>query len=73
MFQTGKRTLGRYMVLLNSRTVNVATFHAARDTNPWYGMLKPYFSILMNRLNGKICVSEPAKTHMMQYLSLIHI
>ncbi len=58
-----------YMVLLNSRTVNVATFHAARDTNPWYGMLKPYFSILMNRLNGKICVSEPAKAHMMQYFA----
>lgn len=58
-----------YMVLLNSRTVNVATFHAARDTNPWYGMLKPYFSILMNRLNGKICVSQPAKTHMMQYFA----
>jgi phosphatidylinositol alpha-mannosyltransferase len=58
-----------YMVLLNSRAVNVATFHAARDTNPWYGMLKPYFSILMNRLNGKICVSEPAKQHMMQYFA----
>ena len=27
-----------YMVLLNSRAVNVATFHAARDTNPWYAM-----------------------------------
>jgi phosphatidylinositol alpha-mannosyltransferase len=58
-----------YMVLLNSRTVNVATFHAARDTNPWYSMLKPYFSILMNRLNGKICVSEPAKQHMLQYFA----
>ncbi|MCA9859990.1 MAG: glycosyltransferase family 4 protein [Thermomicrobiales bacterium] len=58
-----------YMVLLNSRTVNVATFHAARDTNPWYGMLKPYFSILMNRLNGKICVSEPARQHMLQYFA----
>jgi len=31
-------------VLLNSRTINVATFPRP-DTNPWYGMLKPYFSI----------------------------
>jgi phosphatidyl-myo-inositol alpha-mannosyltransferase len=56
-----------YMVLLNSRAVNVATFHAARDFNPFYTFLKPYFSFLMGRLHGKICVSEPSRTHMLQY------
>ena len=36
-----------YIVLLNSQSANVATFHAARATNPWYTMLKPYFGFLM--------------------------
>ncbi len=56
-----------YIVLLNSQSVNVATFHAARATNPWYSMLKPYFGFLMSRLDGRICVSEPAKTVIQQY------
>lgn len=54
-----------YIVLLNSQSANVATFHAARATNPWYSMLKPYFGFLMSRLDARICVSEPAR-HMIQ-------
>jgi phosphatidyl-myo-inositol alpha-mannosyltransferase len=56
-----------YIVLLNSQSANVATFHAARATNPWYTMLKPYFGFLMSRLDGRICVSEPARTVIQQY------
>jgi len=54
-------------VLLNSQSANVATFHAARATNPWYSMLKPYFGFLMSRLDSRICVSEPARTVIQQY------
>lgn len=50
-----------YMVLLNSRAVNVATFHAARDTNPWYSTFKPYMSFVLGRLDARICVSQPAR------------
>ena len=50
-----------YMVLLNSRAVNVATFHAFRETNPWYTAFKPYMSFVLGRLDAKIAVSEPAR------------
>lgn len=50
-----------YMVLLNSRAVNVATFHAARDTNAWYTAFKPYMSFVLSRVDARIAVSEPAR------------
>lgn len=50
-----------YMVLLNSRAVNIATFHAFRATNPWYAAFKPYMSFVLSRLDAKIAVSEPAR------------
>jgi phosphatidylinositol alpha-mannosyltransferase len=56
-----------YMVLLNSKAVNVATFHAARDTNPWYATFKPYMSFVLNRVDAKICVSEPARDNISQH------
>jgi phosphatidyl-myo-inositol alpha-mannosyltransferase len=56
-----------HMVLLNSKTVNVATFHAARVTNPWYTAFKPYFSMVLGKLDGRIAVSEPARELMTQY------
>ncbi len=56
-----------YIVLLNSQSLNVATFHAARETNPWYTMLKPYFGFLMSRLDERICVSEPARRNIDQH------
>lgn len=56
-----------YMVLLNSKAVNVATFHAARDTNPWYTTFKPYMSFVLGRVDAKVCVSQPAKAQIMEY------
>lgn len=55
------------MVLLNSKSVNVATFHAARASNPWYTAFKPYFSLILGRLDGRIAVSEPARELVGQY------
>ena len=45
------------MVLLNSHSTNVATFHAYRDSNAWYSALRPYLSFLLSRLDEKIAVS----------------
>ena len=56
-----------YMVLLNSKAVNVATFHAARDTNPWYATFKPYMSFVLGRVDAKICVSEAARVNIVQH------
>ena len=51
-----------YLVLLNSRSVNVATFHAFRASSPWYTAFKPYMTFMMSRLDARIAVSEPHAT-----------
>lgn len=56
-----------YMVLLNSKAVNIATFHAFRANNPWYTAFKPYMSFILSRLDGRIAVSEPALDFVSQY------
>ena len=56
-----------YLVLLNSRSVNVATFHAFRSSSPWYTAFKPYMSFMMSRLDARIAVSEPARDFVSQY------
>jgi phosphatidylinositol alpha-mannosyltransferase len=56
-----------YMVLLNSKAVNVATFHAYRFSNPWYSAFKPYMSFVLGRLDGRIAVSDAAKEFVSQY------
>lgn len=56
-----------YMVVLNSRAVNVATFHAFRGTNPWYTAFKPYMSFVLGRLDARLAVSEPAREMISQY------
>lgn len=56
-----------YLVLLNSRSVNVATFHAFRASSPWYSAFKPYMSFMMSRLDARIAVSEPARNFVSQY------
>jgi phosphatidylinositol alpha-mannosyltransferase len=56
-----------YMVLLNSRAVNVATFHAFRTSNPWYTAFKPYMSFVLSRLDARVAVSEPAREMVEQY------
>ena len=56
-----------YMVLLNSRAVNVGTFHAYRFSNPWYSAFKPYMSFVLGRLDGRIAVSDVAREFVSQY------
>ncbi len=56
-----------YLVLLNSKSVNVATFHAFRASSPWYTAFKPYMSFMMSRLDARIAVSEPARDFVSQY------
>jgi phosphatidylinositol alpha-mannosyltransferase len=56
-----------YMVLLNSQSVNVATFHAARASNPWYRGFRSYMTFVLSRLDGRIAVSEPAREVVGQY------
>lgn len=56
-----------YMVLLTSKSVNVATFHAFRASNPWYTAFKPYMSFVLGRLDARIAVSEPAREFVSQY------
>jgi phosphatidylinositol alpha-mannosyltransferase len=56
-----------YMVLLNSRAVNVGTFHAFSGSQPWYSALKPYMSFVLSRLDGRIAVSPPAREFVMKY------
>ncbi len=56
-----------YLVLLNSRAVNVATFHAYRASSPWYTAFKPYMTYMMSRLDARIAVSEPARNFVSGY------
>ena len=56
-----------YLVLLNSRTTNVATFHAYRTTNHWYTIFKPYMAFVLSRLDARVAVSEPARQYANQY------
>jgi phosphatidylinositol alpha-mannosyltransferase len=56
-----------YMVLLNSRAVNVGTFHAYSGSQPWYSALKPYMSFVLTRLDGRIAVSAPARDFVTKY------
>lgn len=56
-----------YLVLLNSRAVNVGTFHAYRASSPWYTAFKPYMTFMMSRLDARIAVSEPARDFVSGY------
>lgn len=56
-----------YMVLLNSPSVNVATFHAYSGSMPWYSALKPYMSFVLGRLDARIAVSPPARDFVSSY------
>jgi len=56
-----------WMALLGSDTVNVATFHAQRDGSAWYRALAPVFAPIVNRLDARIAVSEPASAFINRY------
>jgi phosphatidylinositol alpha-mannosyltransferase len=56
-----------YMVLLNSKAVNIGTFHAYRPSNWLYSTFKPYMAFVLSRLDAKIAVSEPARETVQSY------
>src|SRR6478735_7705602 len=56
-----------YMVLLNSKAVNVGTFHAYRPSNWLYSTFKPYMAFVLSRLDAKVAVSEPARETVESY------
>lgn len=56
-----------YMVLLNSSSANVATFHAYSPSQPWYNAFKPYMSFVLGRIDARIAVSPPAKDFINRY------
>ena len=47
-------------VLLNSRTLNVGTFHAFAQSNIAYYYMRPVLRYFVSRLDGRIAVSQPA-------------
>ncbi len=48
------------VVLRHSKTVNVGTFHAYRESHLGYYYAKPVLKRFMRRLHGRICVSDAA-------------
>jgi phosphatidylinositol alpha-mannosyltransferase len=55
------------MVLLNSHSTNVGTFHAQGVSNAFYATLKPYLTFLLSKMDGRIAVSEPARDFVSTY------
>lgn len=55
------------MALTHSRSVNVGTFHAQRDTHLIYQYGKRIFQPFFDKLDGKIAVSEAARETVAQY------
>lgn len=55
------------MVLLNSHSTNVGTFHAQGESNALYATLKPYLTFLLSKLDLRIAVSEPARDFVSTY------
>jgi len=54
-------------VLRHSRTVNVGTFHAYRDSHAGYQLARPLLEPFLARLDGRIAVSEPARDMVAHY------
>lgn len=53
-------------ILRYSRSINVGTFHAYRESNTGFEVGKPIFRY-MGRLHGRIAVSEATKAYIQQY------
>lgn len=49
-----------YMVLLNSKAPNIATFHAFRTSNWLYATFNAYMAFVLGRVDSRIAVSQPA-------------
>jgi phosphatidyl-myo-inositol alpha-mannosyltransferase len=54
-------------VLRHSKAINVGTFHAYRESHALYGRSKRLLLPFMNRLDGKIAVSQAALDAVAQY------
>ena len=54
-------------VLRHSKTVNVGTFHAYREGHPAYEIMRPILRRFIDKLDGKICVSEAAREMVSRY------
>ncbi|MCX7840416.1 MAG: glycosyltransferase family 4 protein, partial [Anaerolineae bacterium] len=54
-------------VLRLSRALNIGTFHAFRETNALYEYAAPVVRRVLNRLNGRICVSDAVRDYITQY------
>jgi phosphatidylinositol alpha-mannosyltransferase len=55
------------VVLRHSRSVNVGTFHAYRDSHAGYQIGRPLLEPFVNRLQGRIAVSPAARDMVAQY------
>jgi phosphatidylinositol alpha-mannosyltransferase len=55
------------VVLRHAKTVTVGTFHAYRDTHTVYEWAKPAIQPFIDRLDGKIVVSEAAQSTVARY------
>ncbi|MFN2115806.1 MAG: glycosyltransferase family 4 protein [Anaerolineae bacterium] len=54
-------------VLRHSRAVNVGTFHAYRESNAGYQVVKPFLDPFFGRLDGRIAVSPAARELIASY------
>jgi len=55
------------LALWYSRSTNIATFHAARDTTPAYAMFSRPLQPLFRKIDGPIAVSEVARRSIARY------
>lgn len=54
-------------VLHESRSVNIGTFHAYRETNPSYELGRPIFRHFIAKLHGRIAVSQATRDYISSY------
>jgi len=55
------------VTLRHSKSVNIGTFHAYRESNFAYLAGKPVLKIFINKLHGRIAVSQPARDLVARY------
>jgi phosphatidylinositol alpha-mannosyltransferase len=55
------------VVLRHSHALNVGTFHAYRESNVLYEYMRPLVSRVINRLDGRIFVSDAVREYITRY------
>ncbi len=55
------------VVLRHSHALNVGTFHAYRESNALYEYMRPLIKRLVNRLDGRIFVSDAVRAYINHY------